>query len=98
MTAQTALPRDFNAADYFLGGHEARLTKAAYIDDNGTTSYGELIAMVNQAANAFSEMNLAPETRIALVMLDSVALPVAFWGAIKASLIPIPINTLLTNT
>ena len=97
MTAQTALPQDFNAADYFLGGHEARLTKAAYIDDNGTTSYGELIAMVNQAANAFSEMNLAPETRIALVMLDSVALPVAFWGAIKAGLIPIPINTLLTT-
>ena len=97
MSTRTALPRDFNAADYFLGRHESRLTKPAYIDDNGATSYGELIGLVNQAANVFSEMNLAPETRIALVMLDSVALPAAFWGAIKAGLIPIPINTLLTT-
>lgn len=32
-----------------------------------------------------------------MVMLDSVAFPLVFWGAIKAGLIPIPINTLLTS-
>ncbi|MGR8949723.1 MAG: benzoate-CoA ligase family protein [Gammaproteobacteria bacterium] len=97
MLHQSNLPRGFNAADYFIGRHESRLTKPAYIDDNGTTTYGELVCGVNQAANAFAAMGLAPETRIALVMLDSIAFPLAFWGAIKAGLVPVPINTLLTT-
>jgi 4-hydroxybenzoate-CoA ligase len=35
------------------------------------------------------------ERRIALVMLDTVDFPVAFWGAIRAGVVPVPINTLL---
>ena len=93
----SSLPREFNAADYFLNHHESRLDKPAFIDDNGATTFAELIAGVNRAANAFLAMGLQPETRIAMVMLDSVAFPFVFWGAIKAGLIPIPINTLLTS-
>ena len=92
------LPHEFNAADYFLNHHQNRLDKPAYIDDNGVTTYAGLIEQVNRAANAFREMDLQPETRVAMVMLDSVAFPIVFWGAIKAGLIPIPINTLLTTS
>jgi 4-hydroxybenzoate-CoA ligase len=35
------------------------------------------------------------EARIGLLLLDNVDLPVAFWGAIRAGVVPIPINTLL---
>ncbi len=35
------------------------------------------------------------ERRIALVMLDTVDFPIAFWGALRAGVIPVPINTLL---
>jgi len=35
------------------------------------------------------------EERIALVMLDTVDFPVAFWGALRAGIVPVPINTLL---
>lgn len=91
------LPREFNAADYLLDHHNGRSDKAAYVDDNGAITYGELLAQVNRAANMFRSMDLQPETRVALVMLDSIAFPVVFLGAIKAGLIPIPINTLLTS-
>jgi len=97
VTYQSQLPREFNAADFFLDGHETRLDKPAFIDDGGITSYGELIEGVNRAANAFMKMGLTPETRIAMVLLDSVAFPFVFLGAIKAGLVPIPINTLLTT-
>ena len=92
------LPREFNAADYLLDHHNGRSDKAAYIYDNGAITYGELLAQVNRVANMFRSMDLQPETRVALVMLDSIAFPVVFLGAIKAGLIPIPINTLLTST
>ena len=35
------------------------------------------------------------ERRIALVMLDTVDFPIAFWGALRAGVVPVPINTLL---
>lgn len=97
MSYECNLPREFNAAEFFLERHQSRLDKIAYIDDNGANTYRELIANVNRAANAFRRLGLAPETRIAMVMLDSVAFPYAFLGALKAGLIPIPINTLLTT-
>ena len=76
----SSLPREFNAADYFLNHHESRLDKPAFIDDNGVTTFAELIAGVNRAANAFLAMGLQPETRIAMVMLDSVAFRSYFWA------------------
>ncbi|MEM7468385.1 MAG: benzoate-CoA ligase family protein [Pseudomonadota bacterium] len=97
MSQANALPREFNAADYFLNNHQARLNKAAFIDDNGTTTYAELIAGVNKAANVLRGYGLQPETRVAMVMLDSVSFPFVFLGAIKAGLVPVPINTLLTS-
>ena len=40
---------------------------------------------------------LRQESRIALLLLDSVEFPIAFWGAIRAGIIPIPLNSLLTT-
>ncbi len=36
------------------------------------------------------------ENRVALLMTDTVDLPTAFWGAIKAGVAPVPLNTLLS--
>ena len=33
--------------------------------------------------------------RIALLMLDTIDFPIAFWGALRAGIVPVPINTLL---
>src|SRR5262249_937160 len=39
---------------------------------------------------------IAREERILLCMLDTIDWPTAFLGAIKAGVVPVPVNTLLT--
>jgi 4-hydroxybenzoate-CoA ligase len=41
-------------------------------------------------------MGIEPENRIALVLLDTVDFPVLFWGAIRAGIVPVLVNTRLT--
>ena len=76
--------------------HEGRGDRIAFIDPTTRLSYRELMQRTNRFANAMSRLGIARECRIALIMLDTVDLPVAFWGAIKAGVIPIPLNTMLT--
>lgn len=99
MIETTQLPREFNAATFFIDGHiEAnRSEKIAIIDDDGRYSYGDLAAKVSRAGNALTALGLAPESRVAMIMIDSIDFLAVFWGAIKAGLIPVPINTLLTS-
>lgn len=93
------IPKEFNAASYFVDRHlqQGRADKIAFIDDHGAYSYAALSSRVNQAANMLTALGLRQEARIALVMLDSIEFPVLFWGAIKAGIIPMCINTLLTT-
>src|ERR1700735_5412786 len=37
------------------------------------------------------------EERVAMIMLDTVDFPLLFLGAIRAGVVPIPLNTLLTS-
>jgi 4-hydroxybenzoate-CoA ligase len=46
-------------------------------------------------ANLLATYDLARESRVALLLLDTVDFPVAFWGAIKAGVVPVCLNTLL---
>ncbi len=99
MTKTTQLPREFNAATFFIDSHieASRLDKIAIIDDDGRYSYGDLAVRVNRAGNALTALGLGPESRVAMIMNDSIDFLAVFWGAIKAGLIPVPINTLLTS-
>jgi 4-hydroxybenzoate-CoA ligase len=94
----TELPRNFNAAVHFIDRHigAGRLDKIAVVDDDGGYSYGDLAVRVNRAGNALIKLGLAPESRVAMVMSDSIDFLAVFWGAIKAGFVPVPINTLLT--
>ena len=40
---------------------------------------------------------IAREQRVVLLLLDTIDFPIAFWGAIRAGVVPVPINTLLTH-
>jgi 4-hydroxybenzoate-CoA ligase len=94
------IPRDYNAANWFIDRHlkEGRADKAAFIDVGGTHSYGALAERVNRAGNALKALGLHQENRVAMIMLDTVDFPTVFWGAIKAGIVPIPLNTLLTTS
>ncbi|HUZ72832.1 MAG TPA: benzoate-CoA ligase family protein [Stellaceae bacterium] len=93
-----ALPRDYNAAVDLIERNLAagRGAKPAFVDDRGALSYAELAERVDRAANAFRRLGIEPEQRVLLVLLDTVDFPVAFLGAIKAGIVPVPVNTLLT--
>src|SRR5580700_7474405 len=81
-----------NAYDYFVARHqrEGRGDGVAFIDPWRSLTYAEL-----DAATARFAAGLKRERRIALVMLDTVDFPIAFWGALRAGVIPVPVNTLL---
>ena len=94
------IPRDYNAAHDLiernvLAGREG---KVAYIDDQGRYTFGELAQKVNRAANALTSLGLGMESRVMLAHLDTIDFPAVFLGAIKAGIIPVCANTLLTTS
>src|SRR5947208_3213399 len=93
------IPRDYNAAHDLIERNlqAGRASKVAYIDDLGTYTYGELAERVNRCSNALAGLGLVPEQRVLLCVLDTIDFPTAFLGSIKAGIIPIAANTLLTT-
>lgn len=93
------VPDEFNAATYFIDRHlqENRGDKIAFIDDRGSYRYAELAERVNRAGNVLNSLGLRQDARIAMAVLDCVEFPAVFWGAIKAGIIPMCLNTLLTT-
>jgi benzoate-CoA ligase len=92
------IPRNYNAADDLVGSNlkAGRAGKVAFIDDAGQCTYGELAERVNRFGNHLLSLGLRMEDRILIAMHDSIDWPVAFLGAIKAGIVPIGVNTLLT--
>jgi benzoate-CoA ligase len=92
-----ALPTYNAAVDLLDRNLATRPQKVAYIDEHGSYSYAELGERVNRCANVFASLGLAAETRLMLCLSDTIDFPCAFLGAIKAGLVPIAVNTLLTS-
>ncbi|HTZ35865.1 MAG TPA: benzoate-CoA ligase family protein, partial [Stellaceae bacterium] len=86
-----------NAYDYFVARHlrEGRGDRIAFVDPWRSLSYAALDAAAGRFAAGLAAAGIERERRIALVMLDTVDFPVAFWGALRAGVVPVPINTLL---
>src|SRR5213083_1297101 len=74
---------------------EGRGAKTAFIDPSRRLTYGELADGVARVGPMLARLGLAREDRVAMIMLDTVDFPILFWGAIRAGIIPIPLNTLL---
>src|ERR1019366_6418400 len=85
----------YNVASDLLDRHlPARAQHPAFIDERCTLTYGELATRVGHAAGAMRTLGIEPEHRIVLALLDTVDFPIAFLVAIKAGIVPIPVNTL----
>src|SRR5581483_3283192 len=91
--------RPYNAAADLIDTNVERGLggKTAFTDGERSLSYGELQARTFQFAAALNALGLRPEDRITLLCPDTVDYPVAFWGAIRAGVVVIPLNTLLTT-
>ncbi len=93
----TPAPRQGNAVDHFLDRHvrEGRADRPAFTDAARHLTYGALHAESHRFASALARAGIGRERRICLLLLDSVEFPVAFWGALRAGVVPVPVNTLL---
>ena len=92
-------PDVFNVAVPFIDRHldEVRGGKAAIVfDDTGeTVSYRQLAERVNRCGNLLRSLVWESEGRVLMVVKDCPEFFYVFWGAIKAGLVPVPLNTLL---
>jgi benzoate-CoA ligase len=89
--------QQYNAAvDLIERNLEARPEKIAYIDERGSYSFADLADRVNRCADALTNLGLPAECRVMVCLLDTIDFPAVFIGAIKAGLVPIAVNTLLT--
>ena len=93
-----AVPRDYNFAADILGRNlnAGRVGKLAYIDRRQGWTYGELAIRVDRFAHMLRSLGVRREERILICLLDDIDWPTAFLGAIKAGVVPVPVNTLLT--
>jgi benzoate-CoA ligase family protein len=94
-----AIPRDYNfAADVLRRNLDAgRGGKAAYVDHSGSHSYAELAERVERFGHALRSLGIRREERILICLTDTIDWPTAFLGAIKAGVVAVPVNTLLTE-
>ncbi|MDB4983614.1 MAG: benzoate-CoA ligase, partial [Myxococcales bacterium] len=90
-------PSNGNAAAWFVDRHvdEGSGGRMAFVDPRRSLTYGELRDASARFAAALLAAGVKREHRIALILLDCVEVPIAFWGALRAGVVPVPINTLL---
>jgi 4-hydroxybenzoate-CoA ligase len=88
----------YNAVTWLLDRNvdEGRGDKLAFTDTVSELSYGALQTQSRRLANLLRRLGVHSEQRVAMIMLDTVDFPVVFLGAMRAGVVPIPLNTLLT--
>ncbi len=89
---------NFNVAVAFIDRHldEGRAGKVVVRSVAGDeVTYAQLAENVNRAGNALKDSGIATGERVLMMVKDCPAFYFLFWGAIKAGVIPVPINTLL---
>jgi len=87
----------YNATVDLLERNLAQPGRPAFRQDGRVTTYGALCERADRAGNALRALGVQMEQRVLLCMLDTPDLPAVFWGAMKAGLVPVPVNTLLTT-
>ena len=93
------IPREYNAAHDLIERNLAagRGAKVAIRDDAGEYTYAEVGARVNRFANALAGLGMKMESRAFVALYDTIDFPTVFLGCIKAGVVPIAANTLLTT-
>jgi len=87
-----------NAVCWFLDRHleTGAGHRPAISDPWRSLTYSDLARATRCFAGALRRAEIGRERRVALLLLDTVDFSIAFWGCIRAGVVPVPINTLLT--
>ncbi len=94
-----AIPRQYNfAADIFERNLDAgRANKPAFIDVRGSWTYGQLAERAARFGALLRARGLRREERVFICLVDTIDWPTAFLGCLKAGVVAVPVNTLLTE-
>ena len=81
-----------NAALYFVDRHlsEGRADKTAFVEADGrkrSLTYCALAQQTSQFAGALTRAGIRREERMAMIVVDELEFPIAFWGALKAGVV-----------
>src|SRR6185436_7773798 len=89
---------EYNAAVDLLERNlkAGRGAKTAFVDDAGSCTFAQLAERADRFVNVLHSLGIRREERIAIAMLDTCDWPIVFLGAIKAGVVPVALNTLLT--
>src|SRR5881227_2100609 len=89
----------YNAVSWLLDRNvdEGRAKKLVFTDTASELTYGELQKQSRRLANLLRRLGVRREERIAMIMLDTTDFPIVFLGAMRAGVVPVPLNTLLTS-
>ncbi|MCA9647078.1 MAG: benzoate-CoA ligase family protein [Polyangiaceae bacterium] len=95
---RVSFPRCYNAAADLVDRHleAGQGDRVAYYDASGRHTYADLAERAARMGNALSSLGVEREQRIALLLLDTVDFPAAFLGSLRAGVVPVLLNTLLT--
>lgn len=89
----------YNAVTYLLDRNVAdgRGAKVVFSDPHAEITYAGLQTQTRRLANVLKRLGVRREERVAMIMLDTIDFPIVFLGAIRAGIVPVPLNTLLTS-
>jgi 4-hydroxybenzoate-CoA ligase len=99
MLEDLLLRRPYNAAADLVDANVARGLgrKLAFVDPERSLTYGQLQALTLRFASALKSLGMRQEDRLLLLLPDCVDYPIAFWGAIRAGIVAVPLNTFLAS-
>jgi acetyl-CoA synthetase len=87
------VPDIYNAGDILFANLDAgRANKVAVYSPLGDRTYGELCDDACRFGNGLLALGLEPGDRVMLFLNDSPAYPAAFFGAVRAGLVPMLIK------
>jgi benzoate-CoA ligase family protein len=92
------VPERFNIVPTLVDRHvtEGRGERPAILTPDRTVRYAELAASVSRAASLLTALGVEREQRVLLLLPDGPEFAYAFFGAMKAGLVPVPLSTLGT--
>src|SRR2546421_11639875 len=90
------VPERYNASSLIDRNLDAgRGAKVAITCGDEQVTYGELARRINRVGHGLRQLGIRREERVLLVLNDTPAFPVSFFGAMRLGAVPVPLNTLL---
>jgi benzoate-CoA ligase family protein len=92
-----AIPRTYNFARDIFERNNTRRDRIAYIDQSGSWTYQQLRQRAESFAHVLEALQVRPEERVLMCLLDSIDWPTVFLGTLHAGRVAVPVNTLMTE-